>query len=216
MGDFFYKVNTWMPKRKYYDLPPATMEKYFRIKPDFSSKIGVLYLGAVSYENSGFEHFVTMYEKNANRYNFFILTNDNKVYDYIDKSDSNITIDYVKRDNIKEYLKDNNILFAIHSRPRNSYDDMTFPIKVLDFISLGLPFVSEMHEPIVNMIGKDYPLFAKVNSETNLSKIIEPFCNYDFYLKLLNYLNRVSLENTYEKRYVKLKNICSKEIKSVK
>ena len=211
MGDFFYKVNTHMPKRKYFDLPPATIEKSFRVEPNFNDKIGILYLGAVSYKNTGFEHFVTMYRQNADRYNFFVLTNDNKVYNYIEKDDSGITIDYVKRDMLKKYLSNNNILFAIHSRPRNDYDDMTFPIKVLDFISLGLPFVSEMHKPVVNMIGSDYPLYANVNNELNLSAVIEPFCNYNGYIELLNYLGQVSLKNTYKQRYDRLEAICKQD-----
>ena len=193
---------------------PIHHEKYFRIKPDFGNRIGILYLGAVSYKNSGFEHFVTMYKQNSDKYNFFILTNDNKVYDYIGRNDTNITIDYVKRGNLKDYLIDNNILFAIHSRPRNSYDDMTFPIKVLDFISLGLPFVSEMHKPLVNMIGKDYPLYTNMSNNFNLYGLIDKLCNDNDYLKLLDFLEQISLENTYEQRYTKLENLFNKCVKN--
>jgi hypothetical protein len=204
MGDVFFKKHPSYPKRNYFALPPGT--KFIsedRSIPDFSKKIGLLYLGSTSYQNSGFESFINFSTQNKGKYNFYVLSGDinakNKLADY-----DFINLTKVHHSKIGKYISDNNIAFGFHTRPRNFYDDVTFPIKVLDFISLQLPFFTEKHKPIVNLLGSEYKLFSKVQDVINIEELISSFSNNNDYKLLLDKLKTIANSNTYNDRYKRL------------
>nr|WP_319401198.1 hypothetical protein [uncultured Carboxylicivirga sp.] len=201
MGDFFFKKNKKL-YRPYSALPPGTInEDKERGLPNFENKLGILYLGAISYENSGFKNFIKFQRKYNELFNFFILTNEENVIEFFRKQDINksVFIDYVPRHEIGNYLNCNNIGFAIHTRGRNEYDDMTFPIKVLDYISLRLPFISERHLPLVDLLGVDYELYCSVNDPEKIYKKIKWVISD--YKKIVRTLDLTAKSNSYQKRY---------------
>jgi hypothetical protein len=202
MGAMFFKINRCFPTRNYSSLPPGSRkEKTPHKPPDFTKKLGVLYLGSTRYVNSGFETFIDFSLKYSNSYSFYVLSGDNGMSDV--NSTFPINFDSIKRDQIPDYIKQNNIAYAIHTRPRNKYDDITFPIKVLDFLSLGLPFISEQHKPIESLLSEKYPLFLDLKNKDEIHNKIKSISKEDYYY-LLNLFKTISKENSYEKRYIEL------------
>lgn len=202
MGNVYFDKNWYFPRRPYTDLPPGTvMESDKRHPPDFTKKIGILYLGGTFYPNSGFKTFLAFAKKYEETYNFFTLSGDSGL-DII-LSNSSIHLQKLDRKEIPGFIYENNIAYALHTRPRNIYDDLTFPIKVLDFISLQLPFLSERHLPLVNLLGNDYELFISIDNITQIHHKIQN-TSENQYQAYIDMLYQVSLENSYDNRYKKL------------
>ena len=202
MGVVFFDKNKYFPRRNFSSLPPGTLIERDQPKsPDFTKKLGILYLGSTRYANSGFKTFVDFSLKYNKRYSFFVLSGDaglNKEY-----SSLPIIFNSVERNEIPIYIKENNIAYAIHTRPRNIYDDITFPIKVLDFLSMSLPFITEQHKPIESLLSDGYPLFLDLKNQKEIHNRIKGISKQE-YISLLNLFSRISKENTYEKRYIDL------------
>jgi len=212
MGRYFYEQNKFFVKKSFFDLAPGTRQERPRaLGPSFNRAIGILYLGGVSYQNSGFSFFIEFIKKKWGEYNFFILSKDKKLPDFISDNglEGKVCVDFVRRESLLDFIELNNIAFGIHTRPRNGYDDMTYPIKVLDFISMGLPFFTDKHSPLVKTLGEDYPLFCDVTNYKSVSKLLEAFSNSDSYGRLQKLLNEISRANLYEERYEKLVRIAS-------
>ncbi|MGK0386112.1 MAG: hypothetical protein ACI849_000719 [Patiriisocius sp.] len=202
MGKEYFAKNKMYPKRPFTDLPPATHNiTTNRSLPDFSNKIGILYLGSLGYTNSGYQQFLNFSEKYATRYNCFILSGDQDLAQKTQKYP--VTLNKVKRDSIPEFIAQHNIAYAFHTRPRNRYDDITYPIKVLDFLSFQLPFISEKHVPLCNLLSNDYPLFASYENLEDVNALIQSI-DITKYEEIVANLKETALNNTYEKRYKKL------------
>lgn len=199
MGEVFFEKNSWFPKREYFDLPPGTqIPVRNRNLPDFSKKTGILYLGGTEYKKSGFENFVEFSRKYQNKYNFFVLSKSK-----IPESEKQLITHFCEQDKILSYIEQNNIAYAYHARERNDYDDLTFPIKVLDFVSLTLPFFSENHLPLEKLMGENYKLFVKIINFEEIDKIISSV-TVNQYKELASQLIEISKNNTYAERYKKL------------
>lgn len=202
MGQVFFEKNRRFPRRKYTDLPPGTvLSENQRPLPDFNKKLGILYLGSTRYSNSGFENFVKFALRYVDYYHFFVLSGDKNLNEQL--SQTSIKLQVVPHHDISDFIKKNNIAFAMHTRPRNQYDDLTFPIKVLDFISLYLPFFTEKHIPLVDLMGTDYDLFIGFDNFENIHHCIQNMNNAT-YSQLINVLQNISIKNTYDERYKKL------------
>lgn len=202
MGEVFFQKNKFFPKRPFTDLPPGTHDiTPNRMLPKFSEKLGILYLGSLGYTNSGYKNFIEFAENYKDEYNFFILSGDKDLKEKV--TTTHIKLGKVPRKDIPQFITDNNIAYAFHTRPRNIYDDLTFPIKVFDFISFQLPFFSERHVPLLNLLGNDYPLFASFDKNEEIHQKIKNI-KPDEYQELLNLLKEIALNNTYDKRYKKL------------
>ncbi|MAO49516.1 MAG: hypothetical protein CML16_01365 [Pusillimonas sp.] len=202
MGEVFFKKNKFFPKRPFTDLPPGTHDiTPNRIPPDFSEKLGILYLGSLGYTNSGYQNFITFAETYKNQYNFFILSGDKDLKEKV--TATHIKLGKVPRKAIPQFITDNNIAYAFHTRPRNMYDDITFPIKVFDFLSFQLPFFSERHAPVQKLLGNDYPIFASFENNQEIHRKIKSI-NPQEYQELLSLLKEIAVNNTYDKRYKKL------------
>ncbi|WP_445958140.1 hypothetical protein [Yeosuana sp.] len=204
MGAVFFNKNKRYPKRKYFSLPPGTvLKENDRLIPNFERKLGILYLGSTKYTNSGFDKFITLSENFSEYYNFYVLSGDQNLIEYLKKNP--ITLNTVKHNEISAYLEQHNIAYAVHTRPRNEYDDLTFPIKVLDFVSMQLPFFSEKHLPLVDLMGSEYKLFIELGDLENLYKTIQSI-NKEEYIEIVENLKTLTSKNTYDDRYKKLLN----------
>tara|TARA_R110000737_G_scaffold136663_2_gene167549 strand:- start:3053 stop:4057 length:1005 start_codon:yes stop_codon:yes gene_type:complete len=202
MGEVFFEKNHFFPQREYADLPPGTLvEREKRLMPKFAQKIGILYLGSTQYQNSGFRKFINFAEEFGEFYNFFVLSGDKGLGTILSTTAIHLTT--LHRNDIPNFIHQNNIAFALHTRPKNKYDDITFPIKVLDFISLQLPFFSERHLPLINLLSIEYDLFSSFDDLDCIHNKIQSI-EIDKYKGYLNMLYKVSIENTYDKRYKKL------------
>ncbi len=202
MAEVFFKKNKIFPDRPYTDLPPATYNINENAQlPIFSKKLGLLYLGSIDYKNSGFEGFVSFSKKYAQQYNFFVLSGAVNIQDMVEGSP--ITATKIPRNDIPQFIQNNNIAFALHTRPRNMYDDLTFPIKVFDFLSFQLPFFTEKHIPLEKLLSNDYPLFASFENLDAIHQQIQKIETTE-YEALLQSLKEIAFNNTYDKRYKKL------------
>jgi hypothetical protein len=202
MGEIFFRKNSVFPKRNYFALPPGTSsERRIRRTPDFDKKLGLLYLGSTKYTNSGFDKFIRISEIFSENYNFFVLSGDKGLVETL--KGKPIILNKVEHDQIIKYIENNNIAYAIHTRPKNTYDDLTFPIKVLDFINMQLPFFTEKHLPLIDLLGDDYKFFCKLRELDNIHEIIQNISETE-YKKAMILLYKVKLENTYDDRFKKL------------
>lgn len=202
MGEVFFKKNKSYPKRSYSDLPPGTFQINENVAiPDFSKKIGILYLGSIDYKNSGFGHFIDFAKAHAETYNFFVLSGAKNIAEMI--LGTSVLATKCPRAEIPNFIKENNIAYALHTRPRNMYDDLTFPIKVFDFLSFQLPFFTEPHVPLKNILSNDYPLFVSFAEMDRIHQKIQNLEESDYKALLLS-LKEIALNNTYDKRYQKL------------
>lgn len=201
MGKVFFKKNRWFPKKDYIALPPGCIgmtKKNFEV--DFSKPLGVLYMGGISYPNSGFEHFLDFAQTYKEEYHFFVLSGDPLAMQ-LTKDKDYIVFDKVGHAEIPEFIARNNILVAVHSRPRNIYDDITFPIKVLDFVGMNLPFVTAPHKPLLDLLGPQYGLFVDIGNIEDIHRGIRYVQNKDYYTEITDYLKGVAIKNSYEERY---------------
>ena len=199
MGDMLFKNNSFYIKKPYQALPPATYnitEK--KLNPDFSKKTGILYLGSTKYQNSGFNTFLAFEKKYQKHYNFYVLSGDNHLHDLT--KGTTVKVAKIPRETIPVYIKENNIAYAFHTRPRNSYDDLTFPIKVFDFLSFQLPFLSEQHVPLKKLVSNQYQLFVSMNNLEGIHAKIQRIDKKEYTL-LADFLKEIALNNTYQKRY---------------
>jgi hypothetical protein len=168
MGEEFFVRNSSFPKKDFFAFPPGTFLPFgnndelpeeeigMRINP-----VKLLYLGGTTYKNSGFEDFLKLAKRLGNRVEFHILTNDS-VEEKLEKIgvDKNcIKVLTVPHSQVMEYIRRERITFAVHSRPRNLYDDITYPIKFMDFISCLLPPLTLKHKPILSLLGEEYPFY---------------------------------------------------------
>ena len=200
MGKVYFTKNNY-PKRAYYSLPPGTTKDFhLNIQPDFNRKIGILYLGSITYKNAGFEHFVNFATQFENEYNYFVLSGDKNVKNRVERYKF-IALDCIQHSDIPTFIKNNNIGFAFHTRPRNEYDDLTFPIKVLDFLSFRLPFITDSHVPILELLGEDYPLYCKIDLYAEIDGLLLKRSNTKMYAEVVKYLVDVSNRNSYKSRY---------------
>ena len=204
MGKVFFDKHPNYPKREYFPLPPGT--RYIsedRKCINLEKKVGLLYLGSVSYQNSGFESFINFANTYKTKYNYFVLSGDKNAKSIL-KDYSFINLSKVNHSEIERFISYNNIAFGFHTRPRNFYDDVTFPIKVLDFISLQLPFLTERHKPIVKLLGQDYKLFVNVKDSEQIEELISKYLIKSEYENQLCFLKTIANSNTYSDRYEQL------------
>lgn len=201
MGSVFFNKNGWFPKREYIALPPGCIGmSNDNVKVDFNKPVGVLYMGGISYPNSGFRHFLDFAERYKEDYNFFVLSGDALAAE-LTKDRNYIVLDKVRHSEIPDFIERNNIFVAFHSRPRNEYDDITFPIKVLDFVGMHLPFVTADHKPIVDLLGPDYGLFVDISNMEDIHRAIRDLQDAERHSRMTDYLKEVSIKNSYEERY---------------
>ncbi len=199
MGAQFYKNNSWYLKKPYQDLPPGTYNVLEnKTIPDFTKKLGILYLGSTKYQNSGFVNFLDFENKYRNEYNFYILSGDKDLEEKTTKT--SIAVSKILRDSIPEFISANNIAYAFHTRPRNKYDDLTFPIKIFDFLSFQLPFFTEKHLPVEKLLSNQYQLFASMNNLEVIHSNIQAIDAKEYSL-IVDFLKEIALNNTYQKRY---------------
>lgn len=202
MGEVFFQKNKNFPRRPYSDLPPGTYDITENVQPpDFTKKLGLLYLGSIDYKNSGFTVFISFAKKYAGSYNFYVLSGAKNIQELT--LGTSIVSTKVPRAEIPHFIKKNNIAYALHTRPRNMYDDLTFPIKVFDFLSFQIPFFSEKHIPLQHLLSNDYPLFASFEDIDQIHNKIKEM-DSEAYKDLLQSLKKISINNTYDKRYKKL------------
>lgn len=202
MGHSFFKKNVRFPKRKYTHLAPATLDVTTKkTLPEFTKKLGILYLGGLGYANSGYKLFLKFSEAYEKYYNFYILSGDTD----LDQKTAGypVILNKVPRTEIPSFISKHNIAFAFHTRPRNLYDDLTYPIKVFDFLSFQLPFISQKHIPLVLLLGNDYPLFASYENLEKIHLLIKGI-NKAKYEDIVDSLKEIAHKNTYEERYKRL------------
>ena len=167
-------------------------------------------MGGIGYTNSGIETFLNFTKSYKSKYNFFILTQDISVSNLLKRVQiTHIEVDMVKFDDLPNYFRSKNIRFAFHARERSFYDDLTFPIKVLDFTSMLIPTISDYHKPLVRLFGNNYPLFSDIKDFKRIERLIEEYINNNSYELLIDTLKRVRSNNLYKNRIAKLESMSS-------
>jgi len=175
MGEVFF--STQKVKKENFSLPPGSyIPKYSKrnLEMKCSEKgLKFLYLGSTKYKNSGFDDFIKIANSFRGLHTFYVLTADDisaKLREFDLKNV--VKVDFLKHDEVIEFVYSKNISFIIHPRPRNIYDDITYPIKIMDCISLAVPFISLRHKPIVSLLPDNYPYFIEDFTVDAIDKIV--------------------------------------------
>ncbi|WMN08052.1 hypothetical protein QYS48_30860 [Marivirga arenosa] len=210
MGKKYFEINQFSKPIRYDELPPGCFktneEKNMPAASVSKEKTGLAFIGGVNYANSGIDNFINIAGKLNVKYNFYILSQDKNVEKILEQHNLTlkITFTHVKFELLATYFQDNNIKFAIHARSRSLYDDLTFPIKILDLISLGIPFLSEKHKPIARLTGDKYPLFCEIEKVEEIDKKLSQYEQESYYGKLLDDIRLLRERNLYKQRYIEL------------
>jgi len=160
MGKAYYQHNPKSPQKPFFDFPPGTyipkitIDNYEINKR--INKISFIYLGGTKYKHSGFETYCQIAQKLGNKFDFYVITNDKLNTPLLKEIKYKFNL---KHSQVIEFIKNNNITFAIHTRPYNEYDAITFPIKILDFISCQLPVISLPHTPLKKILPINYTYY---------------------------------------------------------
>jgi len=214
MGEVFISSLNVTNTKPIFSLPPGTFNvaythtKESKVRAQKKLKnINLLYLGGTKYIHSGFSSFLKLASELNCKYQFHILTGD-KLDDKILNSIklNNIKILNLPHKKVIEYLEDEDITFVIHSRPKNNYDDITFPIKIMDCISCGVPIISYPHEPLIELLGFDYPFFVNEISSESITEIMDNQSISNLYEETIERLKVICNESSYIKQVEKIIN----------
>lgn len=211
MGEVFFKNRKL--KRSFFCLPPGAYEVSRPINSSKKSlipekrKLNLLYLGGTQYVHSGFEQYLNIASKMKYEHNFYVFSGD-EINDLILKYDLKDSLVHysLSHKEVLKFINDLNIDFVIHARPRNKYDDITYPIKVMDCISLGLPIITLKHKPIVSLLSKDYPFYINELSLENISYFIDEYFQNELqlYNKAIKILHDVKQNTLYSMQIDKI------------
>lgn len=162
MGEVFNKY--FHSNKKSIALPPGTFEiPNSKVKPGlpYLKKPSFLYLGGINYKFSGFDDYLDFASEYIEKFDFHILSPDQLDGRLLEKGiKEKIYYTSVPHNKVHDYIIENEISFLIHPRPLNSYDAITYPIKIMDCISFGLPIISFKNSPLVSLLGANYPFFV--------------------------------------------------------
>lgn len=213
MGAEFYNKNSKFPQRKYFSFPPGTFLPDENLNYEISKHlvdIKLLYLGGTKYKHSGFEDFLKVAKQLRGKYEFHILTNDkiDKKLEEAGLNKGDVKLLTVPHSQVMEYIRRENITFAVHSRPRNVYDDITYPIKFMDFISCLLPPLTLKHKPIVSLLGENYPFYIDEFKATAVDQCIEMLKEApDLFTSVIGKLEKIREEKLYINQVTCFENI---------
>lgn len=178
MAESFYKYHSNFPKRSIFIFPPGTFkiddldEEDLCVDNEGLDGISFLYLGGTKYNNSGFDDYLRLSKNIHGNYKFYVISNDLLDIDE-DEYTNVIYLHNLSHKEVVSTIVKEKIKYAVHTRPRNKYDDLTFPIKFLDFISCNLPIITLAHSPLKSILSKDYPLFVEDLNEESILRILE-------------------------------------------
>lgn len=209
MGQCFFKNRK--NKKKYFELPPGSFdfslsgEVQLKIK---KNKLNFLYLGGTQYKYSGFNDFLKVAFALKNEHNFYVFSGDNIIQKIIDyKLENSIKVYSLSHKEVLSHIKKLDIDFVIHSRPENLYDDITYPIKVMDCISSNTPIISVRHKPLFSLLTPNYPFFVDEISTIEIKNIISKHSdNKELYSNAVSILSDVKEKSKYSKQVLKIVN----------
>lgn len=181
-------------------LPPGIVEDEYESfsfpKVNDEQTKYVIHVGGLQYRYSGLNELINFAHNLDKGLKLLLVTRDESlVYEHsmYPKVKDNIEILSLNRDGVIGRLRQGDIIAAVHSRPINNYDAITYPIKILDYISWKLPIITLKHEPIIELLGGDYPLFYSDISEFSSRKY------FDSLAEIKKIYNDVSVEKNYRK-----------------
>lgn len=213
MGGFFQKHNSSVKLKNIIAIPPGTAleEKYIALDTLAKKRIQTLkfiYVGGVGYKFSGIEKMLNFIERCNFDAEYFIVTRDSEVGDMVNRlpelQKNRVRVLALDMKQTAQLIEEEAITFAIHPRPRNAYDDMTYPIKFFDYISWLLPVLTDRHGPLVDILGEDYGLYCDLDHIGEVMNKISTTIEEPRYLDLLSRLNKMRDENLYEARVEKI------------
>lgn len=202
MAEKFYFYHPKFKRIETFELPPAIDRNHHCQFPNFQGEnINFLYLGALNYKYSGLSEYIYLSRNLSGNFKFFMLSKDS----VNSNENPQLIANYIPKDQLGEFINKNNIHFLVHSRPRNKYDDITYPIKIFDSISFKLPIISLPHPPLVRLLGHDYPFFLKKLDVESILSVVrrikeEPEVYYDIKIRY----DEISSKRSYKMLVEKL------------
>lgn len=214
MGNKFYEHNKNFKRKPIFELPPGTTVHDIFSNSSIEAltkarlkEIKIIYVGAVAYKFAGIDNYLNLVKIYKERYKFYIITKDSSIGNLLAENgltEKDVTLKSLDTEQLRNFIYEEDITFAIHSRPRNVYDDLTYPIKVMDYISWLLPFFTDEHTPVTKLLGSNYPLYWNVDKLDDFNRLIIEYSNHEAYQYLLELLINKRNENLYSERLNKL------------
>ncbi|ALO35120.1 hypothetical protein CMT41_10615 [Colwellia sp. MT41] len=205
MGIVFFSKNK-LKVINSFELPPACDIECQKATQDVANErlkaIKIMYLGGINYKYSGINNFINLVEYSPKEYLFYIVTYDKEIFNYLDSlstsSRKKVTIHTLDKVGVDKFIKENNITYMFHSRPINEYDNLTYPIKFFDALTWNLPLLTAKNEPVVKVLGANYPLYVDVTNPAEIVKTITQ--NKPHYFTTLQQIESIALSNRYDNR----------------
>lgn len=168
------------------DLPPGVVSSEFESftypKSIASASVTlqyVLHVGGLSYKYSGVDELISFSASLPEGFKLLLITRDIQIFSanpQFSRVRDKVEFLSLNRDGVIERIKKGDVIAAVHTRPLNRYDDITFPIKILDYISWKLPILTLKHKPVVNLLGEDYPFYLD-EIDSRVSSILSLCCD---------------------------------------
>ncbi|AVF58873.1 hypothetical protein [Vibrio diabolicus] len=205
MGDVY--CTYYNVKKDIGALPPGIVEDEYKSfsfpKVNDENTKYIIHVGGLQYRYSGVNELINFAYNLDKGLKLLLVTRDEKIvfeHSMYPNVKDNIEILSLNRDGVIERLRQGDIIAAVHSRPINNYDAITYPIKVLDYISWKLPIITLKHEPIIELLSEDYPLFYSDISEFSYNEY------FDALAEIKKIYNDVSIGKNYRKIMLRLEN----------
>lgn len=209
MGDFFFEHHCAGKRKKAMAIPPGTVrvENFSDLGALAARRTGALkfiYVGGIGYRYSGIEKMLRFAERSGLDAEYFVVTRDTEISQMVaglpKQVKNRVRVLALDMEQTIRLIDDEGITFAVHPRPRNPYDDMTYPIKFFDYISWLLPILTDRHEPLVDVLGEGYSLFCDLDDAATVAELVNSSIDGAAYLSLLGQMVRIRDENLYESR----------------
>lgn len=121
---------------------------------------------------------------------------------------SNVEIKHLHGKELKKEY--NNVSIAVIPRKVNSYNSFAMPIKLFEYIENGLPIISSNVTETAKFI-EDNSIGYVYKDHEHLIEVLNKISNSDNYLNLLNNINDIKEDNSWESRVLLIDNLLSRK-----
>ena len=163
----------------------------------------LLFMGSSGYEYVGWESLWQLYSlPEWHAPSLHVISRDRPEDIQIPRSvdEAKLKILELNAAQLNAHVESVSPIALLHLRPRNHYDDMTVPIKVMTSLSWSLPIITMPHSPLVALLGADYPFFFRNIAE--VPSLVERIAADEHKARML--VHRICLENQYESTILEL------------
>lgn len=159
------------------------------INTGINSRMKLVFVGGL-YRNRKLDNLLCALEKMTIKPHLFVVGDGPKRNEFIKLAkekglDKYITMcGNLSNEKMMEVLKDSHIGIGIIDK--SAMSELQMPIKIIDYMSAGLPWIAMEHKGIVELNESNSGIILKDGSVNEIKKSIEIFGNKEIYIKMSN------------------------------